>query len=149
MGLMLALRERGQPQVKAAALAYGMYARRFDTWSHRTYGDGSVGLSTLRMRWFWDQLLAGHGGGPDPIAEPLLADLAGLPPLALYGAECDCLLSDTLDLRDRIAAAGHPGNFHLFPGMTHGFLHLPGVHAGARAALERIARGLATALAAD
>ncbi|MGL4240702.1 MAG: alpha/beta hydrolase [Beijerinckiaceae bacterium] len=138
MGLMLTLRDRLVPQPSGAVLAYGMYARRFDTWSHQTYGDGSYGLSSFRMSWFWDQLLAGRGREPDPVAEPLLADPQGLPPLALYAAECDCLLDDTLDMVRRLEDARHPHAFHLFPGALHGFLHLPGVYAGARAAFQRI-----------
>jgi acetyl esterase len=142
MSLMLAMRSRGVAQPLAAGLAYGMYARRFDTWSHLTYGDGSFGLSSVRMKWFWDQLMAGHPGGEDPVAEPLHAELAGLPPLALYGAECDCLLDDTLDLVGRLRAIGHPHRFHLFQRMPHGFLHLPGVYDGARNAVDVIGRDL-------
>jgi acetyl esterase len=138
MGLMLTLKARGLPQPVAASLAYGMYARRFDTWSHLTYGDGSYGLSTFRMRWFWDQLMAGHDGGSDPIAEPLHADLSGLPPLALYGAECDCLLDETLDLRAKLTAAGTPHTFHMFERMIHAFLHFPSAYHGSRDAITRI-----------
>jgi acetyl esterase len=142
MSLMLAMRQRGLPQPQGAALAYGMYARRFDTWSHRAYGDGSYGLSSMRMGWFWDQLLAGHPGGRDPVAEPLLADLDGLAPLAVFAAECDCLLDDTLDLKAAAERSGHPHSFHLFKGMLHGFLHLPNVFEGSKEALARIAGDL-------
>jgi acetyl esterase len=142
MSLMLMLKARGLAQPSGAALAYGMYARRFDTWSHLTYGDGSYGLSSQRMGWFWDQLLAGHPGGPDPVAEPLLSDLTGLPPLALYGAECDCLLDDTRDFRALAQRAGHPHSFHLFPNMTHGFLHLASTYRPSRDALALITQDL-------
>jgi acetyl esterase len=143
MGLMLTLRARGLPQPVAASLAYGMYARRFDTWSHRTYGDGSYGLSTFRMRWFWDQLMAGHDarnqdGKVDPIAEPMHADLSGLPMLALYGAECDCLLDETLDFRTKLKDAGAPHTFHMFERMIHAFLHFPSAYHGSRDAFTRI-----------
>jgi acetyl esterase len=139
LSLMLALKMRNLPQAKGAALAYGMYARRFDTWSHHTYGDGSHGLSTFRMRWFWDQLMAGKPPDGDMVAEPLLAELTGLPPLALFGAECDCLLDDTLDFRENARRSDHPHTFHLFRGALHGFLHLPNLHAGSKDALMLIA----------
>lgn len=142
MGLMLTLKARGLPQATAAGLAYGMYARNFDTWSHATYGDGRFGLSTFRMKWFWDQLMAGHSSQPDDIAEPLHADIGGLPALAVYGAECDCLLDDSLLFREKLQGTGHPHRFHLFRAMTHAFLHLPGVYPGAREAMERIGRDL-------
>jgi acetyl esterase len=133
--LMLALRQRGLPQLQGAALAYGMYARRFDTWSHHTYGDGSMGLSSAKMRWFWDQLLP-PGTHADPLlAEPMEAALAGLPPLALFAAECDCLLDDTLDFRETCKRQDHRHTFDLFRGASHGFLHLVSVYPGAREAL--------------
>jgi acetyl esterase len=142
MSLMLTLKARGLPQPKGASLAYGMYARRFDTWSQKTYGDGSFGLSTFRMRWFWDQLMAGHPGGRDDIAEPLHSDIGGLPPLAIYGAECDILLDDSLEFLDKLRVAGHPHRFHLFPNMIHAFLHFPSAYAGARDAFGLIGRDL-------
>jgi acetyl esterase len=142
MSLMLAMRRRALPQPRGAALAYGMYQRRFDTWSHRTYGDGSFGLSTARMRWFWDRLMAGHLGARDPVAYPLEADLAGLPPLAVYAAECDCLLDDTMAFAELLKRSAHPHSLHVFSGATHGFLHLPGVHGGSRDALALIGRDL-------
>ncbi|MFM9972973.1 MAG: alpha/beta hydrolase [Beijerinckiaceae bacterium] len=140
LGLMLALRQRGLPQLQGAALAYGMYARRFDTWSHHAYGDTGIGLSSAKMRWFWDQLLP-PGLHPDPahadpfLMEPLEAELAGLPPLALIAAECDCLLDDTLDFRETCKRQDHPHSFDLFRGASHGFLHLTSVYPGAREAL--------------
>jgi alpha/beta hydrolase fold len=52
-----ALRDRGEVSVALAVLFYGMYAR--DSPSHRAFGGGEVGLTTARMRWFWDSYL-GH-----------------------------------------------------------------------------------------
>jgi acetyl esterase len=143
MTLMLALRERKKPQFAGAALIYGMYARRFDTWSHHAYGDGSIGLSSERMRWFWNQLLP-QGVRADPIASDMLnVELSGLPPLALFAAECDCLLDDTLDFRENCKRQDHSHSFDLFRGATHGFMHLSSVYAGTQAALDVIAGRLA------
>ena len=140
--LMLALKRRGLPQLAGAALIYGMYARRFDTWSHHAYGDGSRGLSTARMRWFWEQLLKGHPDGIDTLVEPLDADLAGLPRLALFAAEVDCLLDDTLDFRETCKRQDHPHTFDLFRAMPHAFFHLVGVHEDARTAMALVAARL-------
>jgi acetyl esterase len=136
LGLMLALRQRGLPQLQGAALAYGMYARRFDTWSHHAYGDGGIGLSSAKMRWFWDQLLPPGIKADHVLTEPIEADLTGLPPLALFAAECDCLLDDTLDFRETCKRQDHPHTFDLFRGASHGFLHLVSVYDGAREALD-------------
>ena len=136
---MLALKKRGRPQVQGAALIYGMYARRFDTWSHHTYGDGSQGLSSQKMRWFWDQLMGPEDSTDDILKEPLDASLSGLPRLALFAAEVDCLLDDTLDFRENCKRQDHPHSFDLFRGMPHGFMHLSSVYAGTREALAVVA----------
>ena len=144
LATMLALRRRDLPQLAGAGLFYGMYARRFDSWSHHAYGDGSVGLSTERMRWFWERLMGEPQAGPaDPLREPLDADLAGLPPLALVAAEVDCLLDDTLDLVETLRRQGHRHAFDLVRGAPHGFLHMVNVYPPARAALERLVARLA------
>jgi acetyl esterase len=136
---MLALRQQGMPQPRAAALVYGMYARRFDTWTHHAYGDGSYGLASLRMRWFWDQLMQGGG---DTMAEPLHADLNGLPPLAIFGAECDCLLEDSLDFRENCKGQNHPHTFDILRGMPHAVLHLCSVQDAGREVMDCVAARL-------
>jgi acetyl esterase len=139
LALMLALREHGLPQVQGAALIYGMYARRYDSWSHHTYGDGSFGLSSDKMRWFWDRLLPDRPVEDAQFAEAIDVHLAGLPPLALFAAECDCLLDDTLDFRENCKGQDHPHTFDLFRGTTHGFLQLCSVYQGTRDAMQIIA----------
>jgi acetyl esterase len=136
--LMLALRAAGLPQPLGAALLYGMYARRSDSLSHRTYGDGSEGLSTARMDWFWSKLFPEHDPAFAPFENMLAIDPAGLAPLALFAAECDCLLSDTLDLADALALRGHPHTFRLFEAMPHGFIQMSSLHDGTRKAVEAV-----------
>ena len=143
---MLALRERGLPQLAGAGLIYGMYARRFDTWSHHAYGDGSVGLASERMRWFWDQLMGPGDSAGDPLKEPLNADLTGLPPLTLFAAEIDCLLDDTLDFVESCKRQGRRHTFDLARGMPHGFMHFTALYDGTREMLALLARRMRAAL---
>ena len=142
LALMLVLRERGLPQVQGAALIYGMYARRYDSWSHHAYGDGSFGLSSEKMRWFWDQLIPERPFDDAQFAESIDAYLAGLPPLALFAAECDCLLDDTLSFLETCKRQNHPHSFDLFKGATHGFMQLSSVYQGTRDAMALVARRL-------
>jgi acetyl esterase len=142
LATMLAERDLGRPAMVGAALIYGMYARRFDTWSHAIYGGGTYGLSTQRMRWFWDQLLAAPHGSSHPQAELLGANLAGLPPLALFAAECDCLLDDTLDFAAHCRSSGHDITLDLFTGQLHGLMHLCMVHEPARQAMSQVGQRL-------
>src|SRR5690606_11792797 len=120
---LLALRDAGEASLKGAALLYGCYAARADTPSHARFGDGSYRLRSAEMGWFWANYLgttpAGH-----PLAEPLLADLSGLPPLYLMCATVDPLADDTRELADRLAAAGVPHRLREYPGTVHGFLQM-------------------------
>jgi acetyl esterase len=108
-------------QADALALIYGCFAPIFDTASHRGCGDGSFGLSTERMRWFWDNWL---GATRDARAIPLDGELAGLPPVHMVAAGLDCLRDDSILLAEKLAAAGVPFRLDVVPGVVHGFLQM-------------------------
>lgn len=65
--------------------------------------------------------------GPEPTADPTAAvlqdrDFSGLPPTVIISAECDPLADDGRDYRDLILAAGGTAEWHLEPGLVHGYL---------------------------
>lgn len=121
LGLALAARAPGEPRVSFGLLYYGMFANDFDTVSHRRFGDGRYGLTTARMRWYWQQYLGSVATPDDPRAVPLLADLRGLPPLLLLAADLDCLRDDTLRLAERLAEAGVSHRLAVYDGLPHSF----------------------------
>ena len=121
LGLALAARAPGEPRVTFGLLFYGMFAHDFDTVSHRRFGDGRYGLTTARMRWYWQQYLGSAATPDDPCAAPLRADLHGLPPLLLLAADLDCLRDDTLRLAERLAEAGVPHRLAVYDGLPHSF----------------------------
>jgi acetyl esterase len=121
LACLLRLRDAGAPLPLGAALFYGCYGANLDTASHRRFGDGSYHLSTERMGWFWRNYLGGLSRA-DPLAEPLHADLAGLPPLFLTAAALDPLADDTRALARRLTDAGVPHALIEYPGVVHGFL---------------------------
>ena len=108
-------------KVALLSLAYGCFAPIFDTESHRRCGDGSFGLSTQRMRWYWSNWL---GAEPDSRAVPLDGDLTGLPPCHLLAAALDPLCDDSLLLAGRLAASGVATRLDIVPGVNHGFLQM-------------------------
>lgn len=116
----------GGSRVAGLSLLYGCFAPVFDTESHAACGDGSFGLSTARMQWFWDNWMGrgGHGTEPDPRAAPLHVELAGLPPVHLLAAGLDCLRDDSILLAGRLAAQGVPFRLDVVPGVIHGFLQM-------------------------
>ncbi len=50
-----------------------------------------------------------------------VADLRGLPPTTIIGAEIDPLQTEGMQLRDKLTAAGVTVNYQLYPGTTHEF----------------------------
>lgn len=120
----LALKNDTEAKVSFGLLFYGMFAHEFDSVSHRRFGDGRYGLTTLRMRWYWKQYL-GHGHQTrDPRAAPLLADLGGLPPLMLLAAGRDCLRDDSLRLAERLAEAGVDHTLAVHDDLPHAFANM-------------------------
>lgn len=120
----LALKNDAEARVSFGLLFYGMFAHDFDSVSHRRFGDGRYGLTTLRMRWYWKQYL-GHGHQTrDPRAAPLLADLSGLPPLMLLAAGRDCLRDDSLRLAERLAESGVDHTLSVHDDLPHAFANM-------------------------
>ena len=139
LAVLLGLREAGSNPLHAGALIYGAYSGEIDTPSCAAYGDGSYVLSNDDMRWFWDHYLSGEDDRRSPLAVPLLADLADLPPLLVTAAEFDPLLDDSTRLVARLAEAGTPHRYALWPGVTHACLHMTRMLDVAQSHIEDIA----------
>lgn len=132
----LALRDRGSSPVGRLLLFYGAFAAEFDTGSHRSYGDGGYGLTTARMRWFWNSYLAEATDRQNPLAAPLNACLRGLPPVLIIAASCDCLLDDSLRLGELLHDAGVPHVLSVYQGFPHAFMQFTRVFPAAMDAVE-------------
>ncbi|KQW20686.1 hypothetical protein ASC80_10725 [Afipia sp. Root123D2] len=130
VGLMLSLRNAGSTLPDAALLFYGAYAADEETLSHRTFGDGSYGLSSSRMAWF-RKLYLERSLPPvavtDPLVAPLHADLRGLPPLFVLSAQCDVLCTEGDLFAQRAKEAGVSVQDSIQPGLIHGFLQMVGI----------------------
>ncbi|MFV3073449.1 alpha/beta hydrolase [Niveispirillum fermenti] len=143
LALMLSLRDAGRDDMPPiAALAYGCYAPGLDTGSQHRFGDGSYGLSTARMQWYWRQYLGALADAPPVLAAPLDADLRGLPPCFIGIAECDVLADENRMMVARMQAAGVNVETVTWHGATHGFLQMTAHAELARAAVRDVARAL-------
>lgn len=125
LACLLQLRDHGEPMPLGAALFYGCYWSRLGTESHQKFGGGDYRLSTKEMGWFWSQYLGDHGRG-NPLAEPMDANLSGLPPMFLNYGEVDPLADDTRELVMRLDQAGVVHDCIAYPGLVHGFLQMTG-----------------------
>jgi acetyl esterase len=141
----LALRDAGGPgTVDALILNYGAFDADCTRASYGRFGDGSYLLSTAEMQWMWEQYLGVPENRTNPLACPLLAELAGLPPCFLVIAESDILHDENVSLADRLYAAGVPTRAVVYPGTVHGFLEAVAVARVSEMALDDTARWLGT-----
>jgi acetyl esterase len=134
-------RDSGETDLRGLVLAYGMFAPTFDSMSHQLFRQG-FGLTTERMRWFWDQFLAPGQDRSHPLVAPLWADLAGLPKTLVLAAALDCLRDDSLQLSQRLELTGVPNRLSVFDGMQHAFLMAHAWLPPARRAVSEIAAAI-------
>lgn len=105
------------------------------------FGGGGYRLSSDEMGWFWQHYLADTGRG-NVLAEPMGADLAGLPPLFLNYGEVDPLADDTRELAARLDRAGVVHECIAYPGLVHGFLQMTSRVEPAAAAMTAAGRAI-------
>jgi len=86
--------------------------------------------------------LAGHEAS-DPLASPLYADLAGLPPIRVHVGNDEVLLDDSIRFVERAAAAGVDARVDVWEGMAQGFPGGIGQLAASTEALDLIGAFLA------
>ncbi|TSD84033.1 alpha/beta hydrolase [Mycobacterium sp. KBS0706] len=140
LSTLLALRDAGERPLRGAALVYGVFAPEHDTPSHLAYGgDNRYFLSTAEMEWFWGHYVPAGTDRRTPLAAPLYADLADLPPLYLTAAEYDCLRTDSEQLAYRLAVDRRPHEFRLWRGMIHACLHMAGNVEAMRTEIDHLA----------
>ncbi|MDX6362104.1 MAG: epsilon-lactone hydrolase [Streptomyces sp.] len=66
-----------------------------------------------------ERYLGPEGDPFDPLASPLFADLAGLPPTYVQVGTAECLLDDSLRVARRLRDAGVPTDLDVWPDMVH------------------------------
>ena len=112
------------PRPRALALFYPCLSPDTSTQSHREFGDGRYGLTTERTAHYWRSYLGESMRDAPPLAAPLRAALAGLPPSYVCLAELDPLADEARQLADRLAAAGVPCALDEWRGAVHGFMQM-------------------------
>jgi acetyl esterase len=131
----LLLRDTGGPALKGVLANYPVSDSRFDTPSYREFGGGGYGLNIERMAFYWNVYVPHEIDRLHPLAAPLRADLAALPPVMVLLAELDVLRSEGEALVAKLRAAGVPVETEIFAGTVHGFLRATGTVQKARDAV--------------
>jgi acetyl esterase len=132
----LLLRERGGPTLRGILTGYPVCDADFTRPSYREFAEGFM-LTAEKMRFYWDAYVPHPADKLHPLAAPLRASLAGLPPVLVHLAELDVLRSEGEALVARLTAAGVPVEHEVFPGMIHGFLRYTGIVGRAREAIAQ------------
>jgi acetyl esterase len=122
----LSLRDAGVSPIRGAALLYGAYSPDLDTPSMQSFGGGPYFLGKADMTRYWNDYLPNEAARQNPLAVPMLANLANLPPLYIAACEFDPLLDDSKHLVERAQSARADIEFSLWRGMVHGVVSLMG-----------------------
>jgi acetyl esterase len=142
LATLVALRDRGEPLPRTAALIYGAFSADLDSPSHQRFGGGEYILSTRTMQWFWDQYVPDPAKRADPLVAPLLANLAGLPPLYVSAAELDPLRDDSERLAAKLALAGVDFDYRLWRGVCHACFMMSRILSAADEEIAEVAAAL-------
>ena len=105
------------------------------------YGNYALPKTTAReySKWVWTQYLGTPLDRADRAAIPLEADLSGLPRTWLGVGEADPLLGDTLQLAQKLSAAGVACEVRRYSGLPHAFVMLNRLFEGAADAVREVA----------
>jgi acetyl esterase/lipase len=124
LATLVALRDRGHP----APVAGWLISPWADlTQSGATY-DSRVDLDPMLTRETLTEAAGdylGPGDPTDPLASPMLADLAGLPPVRIDVGDAEVLLDDSVVAGHRIEEAGGAAQVVVWPEMIHVFPAFP------------------------
>ncbi len=125
-------------------LVYPVAGYDFETESYREMTN-AIPLNSQMMRWFFDNYLGMPSNGELPGISLDHANLAGLPPVTIIGAELDPLRSEGEALARRFQSAGVRTEQRTYNGVTHEFFGMGVVLQEAEDAVLFAALGLLSA----
>src|SRR6267142_6949135 len=138
LSLMLALRAAGVPLPACAAV--------FSPWTDLAATGESIRTNANRCAMFSGTDIAptaryylGDTDPRHPLASPLYADLADLPPLLIHVGEDEVLRDDSTRLAERARAAGVPIELKIWPVVPHAWQLAPHLIPEGRASLREAA----------
>ncbi len=148
VALLLALRDAGVPLPSSAFLMspYADLTLSGDTLLEKEALDPTLTPNGLRLR--VPEYVAGADPS-DPFISPVFGDLRGLPPLLIQSGSHEILLSDSIRLAARAAAADVPVTLEVTPGVPHVFQGFAVMLDEADAALNRASAFLKSQYAAS
>jgi acetyl esterase/lipase len=122
---MLSLRQRGLPLPAAAALMSPWTDLTASGASYASRAEADPIHQRKMILALAKNYLGEHGDPLDPLASPLFANLAGLPPLMIQVGDRETVLDDSIGLAARARAAGVDVELQRWDGMIHVFQMFP------------------------
>jgi acetyl esterase/lipase len=140
--------------LRAAGLALPAAAFLFSPWTDLASTGDSIRTNDKRCAMFRGARIAhgasyylGSADARNPLASPLYANLAGLPPLIVHVGSDEVLLDDSTRLAERARAAGVRVELKIWPVVPHVWQIVPAMPE-ARESLEEVSRFLKTPVGA-
>ncbi|KFL26668.1 hypothetical protein JP74_11245 [Devosia sp. 17-2-E-8] len=122
LSMLLALREAGAEMPRAAVLLAPWTDLTVSSLSYERLRENDPIIVPERLRragtWY-----AGRRDPRDPMASPMFADLAGLPPMLIHAGGNEVMLDDSAVFAERAQAAGCDVTFKIWPELWHVFHH--------------------------
>jgi acetyl esterase/lipase len=141
VALMIALRDAGEQLPAGAAL--------FSPWTDLAASGDSLSVNNSRCAMFYGEdigpiarIYLGAADPRHPLASPLYADLAHLPPLLIHVGAKEVLLDDSRRLAARAQAAGVSVDFRIWAEVPHVWQLAPTLMPEARQSLQQAAEFL-------
>lgn len=137
-------RDKGVMMPLRQILVYPVASNDMNSESYQKYASAKP-LNKPVMEWFARNYLGDMSKASDPRIALVNANLKGLPPTTIIGAEIDPLQSEGKLLSDKLKAAGVEVNYKLYDGVTHEFFGMAAVIGDARDAQALAASDLKSA----
>lgn len=126
-------REKGITMPVHQLLVYPVASNDMNSDSYQKYANAKP-LNKAMMEWFAKNYLGDRSKAGDPRIALVNANLKGLPPTTIVGAEIDPLQTEGKILADKLKEAGVAVNYKLYDGVTHEFFGMASVLEGAKEA---------------
>jgi acetyl esterase len=105
------------------------------TRSYEIMGEGFF-LEKKKMEWYTAHYLRSEEDGLNPLASPILGDVEGVCPAAVFSAGFDPLRDEGRDYAEKLKASGVPVQYKLYEGVVHPFVNVAGIIPIARKAFD-------------
>ena len=116
MAVLQMLRTEGQPLPGGTVLLSPGLRLTYPEFTESVH----PGVTVDQLRYFADAYLGGHPAD-DPLVEPVLADLTGLPRMLVQGATGDSIVGDSHAITENARRDGVDVTLELYPADTHDF----------------------------